>query len=137
MFKRFWVPLSNAVLNTDAREGAARLLGKMLELTLLRGPAFAQPFLTPKGLSAALVDPAIKYLAEHKCSITFGARVRSISFSDSQVENYIVGNEVVTCRKNDHIILALPPNEIAALVPKVTIPTKYHPIVNIHFKPNR
>ncbi len=137
MFKRFWEPLSNAVLNTDAREGSARLLGKMLELTLLRGPAFAQPFLTPKGLSAALVDPAIKYLAEHKCSITFGARVRSISFSDSQVENYIVGNQVVTCRKNDHIILALPPNEIAALVPEVTIPTKYHPIVNIHFKPNR
>ena len=53
------------------------------------------------------------------------------------MENYIVGNEVVTCRENDQIILALPPNEIATLIPEITIPTKYHSIVNIHFKPDQ
>ena len=117
--KRFWEPLSNAVLNTDVKEGAAKLLGRMIELTLLRGYKYTQPFLATEGLSDALIDPAINYLVDSNCDINFGARIKTISTSNTRIENFIVGDLEITCNENDYIILALPPVSYTHL----TLPT--------------
>ena len=134
MFKRFWEPLCNAVLNTDAKEGSAKLMGRMLEHTLLRGPAFVRPFLAPEGLSATLVNPAIDYLVQCGSDIYYGERLKSIYLSETRVESLVVGDVDIACSETDHIVLALPPHEVAALIPELVIPTETRPIVNIHFK---
>ena len=79
IFERFWDPLCAAVLNTDAHEGSAKLIGRMLDMTLLKGPPFSRPFLTPHGLSATLVDPALAYLRQSQVHVEFGARVTSLN----------------------------------------------------------
>ena len=136
MFKRFWEPLCTSVLNTDAKEGSARLIGRMLELTFLRGPAFVRPFLTPEGLSATLVDPAVDYVIQRGGHVRFSERLRSVNVSEARVDKVTVGNEEIKLGKTDHIVLALPPNEVAALIPELIVPTETRPIINVHFRLN-
>lgn len=136
MFKRFWEPLCTAVLNTDANEGSVKLMARMLELTFLRGPKFVRPFLTPDGLSATLVDPAIDYIIQRGGQIRFGERLRSIEVSRTRAESLVVGNQEFELAKTDHILLALPPSEVATLVPELTVPTETKPIINVHFRLN-
>ena len=133
MFERFWDPLCAAVLNTDAQEGSAKLIGRMLELTLLRGPAFARPFLTPKGLSPTLVDPALAYLKERKASTSFGARVRTIGLDGNRAARFQVGDQTINLSDNDHLILCVQPHEAATLLPDIRVPTDMRPILNVHF----
>ncbi len=133
MFERFWDPLCAAVLNTDAQEGSAKLIGRMLELTLLRGPAFARPFLTPKGLSPTLVDPALAYLKERKASTSFGARVRTIGLDGNRAARFQVGDQTISLSDNDHLILCVQPHEAATLLPDIRVPMDMRPILNVHF----
>ena len=136
MYKRFWEPLCNAVLNTETSEGSTKLLPKALELTLFRGRRYSQPFLAPEGLSETFVDPAIDFLVKNECEINFGARIKSIFLSNKRVDHFTVGNRNVKCGENDHIICALPPKEASALLPEITVPTETRPIINLHYRPN-
>ena len=102
----------------------------------MRGPAFVRPFLTPEGLSATLVDPAIDYVIQRGGHVRFGERLRSITVSEARVDNVTVGNEEIKLGKTDHIVLALPPNEVAALIPELIVPTETRPIINVHFRLN-
>jgi len=133
MFERFWDPLCAAVLNTDATEGSAKLIGRMLEMTLLRGPAFARPFLTPLGLSPTLVDPALDHLRKHQADVKFGARLRSLGTESDRVKVLQFGNESIDISNPDHVILCVPPHEAAALLPDLHVPTETRPILNVHF----
>jgi len=54
LFRRFWEPLAAAALNTDAREGAARLLAPVLRETFGRGEAACRPRIAADGLSESL-----------------------------------------------------------------------------------
>ena len=133
IFERFWDPLCAAVLNTDAHEGSAKLIGRMLDMTLLKGPPYARPFLTPHGLSATLVDPALAYLRQGQVHVEFGARVTSLSLRENRATHLDVGHKTIELSPMDHVILCLPPNQIQSLVPQVQVPTLTRPILNVHF----
>ena len=136
MFKRFWDPLCAAVLNTDANEGSAKLIGQMLDMTLLKGPDFARPFLTPNGLSGTLVDPALAYLQQRKVHVALGARVKSIGLAENQATHLVIGNNTIEFSPTDHLILCLPPHQVKSLLPQVQVPTSTRPILNVHFGMN-
>ena len=80
LFERFWKPLAVGALNTPARSGAARLLWSVLRETFARGEAACRPRIAKTGLSAAFVDPALKFLHQRGATVRFGRRLRRISY---------------------------------------------------------
>ena len=85
MFERFWQPLARAVLNTEAPEASAALIGRMLLETFLKGAEASRPYLAPGGLSHALVDPGVAHLQAIGQPPNFGARIKALIFAGNQV----------------------------------------------------
>lgn len=133
MFERFWDPLCTAVLNTDAKDGSAKLISRMLEMTVLKGPAFARPFLAPAGLSAALIEPGLSYLRKGKINLKFRKRLKSIDLDHNRAGKMIFVDNTIALTQKDHIILCLPPHQIRSLLPIIEVPTDTRPILNVHF----
>ncbi len=134
IFERFWEPLCAAVLNTAAEEGSARLIGQMLERTMLRGPMFARPFFMPEGLSASLVDPALAYIQKRQGEVSFGSRITALHLKEDRVAGFEADGQETELMENEAVILALPPREVSLLVPEQVVPTEFRPIVNVHFR---
>ena len=63
LYQRLVQPLLLAALNVDPPEGSAGLAGAVVRETLLAGGAACRPLVARDGLSAVLVEPAIKLLA--------------------------------------------------------------------------
>jgi squalene-associated FAD-dependent desaturase len=136
IFDRLWQPLSQAVLNTDAKEAAAAPIWAMLSSTLLKGRKASRPMLPKVSLSASLVDPAINFLSVSNGSPQFSMRLRSIEMNESYVKSIIFNEQRLALNPQDKVILALPPHEISTLLPNITIPTETRSIVNVHFRIN-
>jgi len=134
IFDRLWQPLSQAVLNTNAHEGSAALIWKMLSNTLLKGSNSSLPLLTKTHLSSALIEPAITYLKANGSIPEYGMRLRSLKINGSKISAIQFNNHNITLNNEDAIILALPPNEISALLPNITVPTKTNAILNVHYR---
>ena len=63
LYQRLVQPLLLAALNVDPPEGSAGLAGAIVRETLLAGGQACRPLIARDGLSAVLVEPAIKLLA--------------------------------------------------------------------------
>ena len=57
-------PLLLAALNVDPPEGSAGLAGAIVRETLLAGGQACRPLIARDGLSAVLIEPAIKLLQD-------------------------------------------------------------------------
>ena len=134
IYERFWQPLCRAVLNTDASQGSAALIWTMLSQTLLKGREASRPLLAKDGLSTALVDPAVDYLTAHEAAPQYSTRLKAIDSSGDRVHSITLDDREITLGPEDQLILALPPHEISTLLPKITLPTETHAIVNIHYR---
>jgi len=134
IYERFWRPLCRAVLNTDASQGSAALIWTMLSQTLLKGREASRPMLAKDGLSTALVDPAVDYLAGHEAAPQYSTRLTAIECSDERVEFITINDQEIELGPEDQLILALPPHDISTLLPEITVPTETHAIVNIHYR---
>ena len=134
LYERFWQPLCRAVLNTDASEGSARLLWRMIGDTFLRGEKACRPFFFGKGLSAALVDPVLKTLADKGAAIRFHARLRAIVFDDDRASALAFAGDTVDVGADGAVVLAVPPDVCAALVPECSTPIRSNPILNAHYR---
>ncbi|CAN0492100.1 unnamed protein product, partial [Discosporangium mesarthrocarpum] len=62
LYETLWQPLCRAALNTDASEASAQLLWMVVRETFMKGEEACRPWFFHKGLSAALVNPAVKFL---------------------------------------------------------------------------
>ena len=134
IFERFWQPLCRAVLNTDASEGSAATIWTMLSQTLLQGRKASCPMLAKDGLSAALVDPAVNYLTTYNAAPQYSTRLRAIDSSGDRVGSITLNDQKIELDPQDQLILALPPYELSALLPDITVPTGTRAIVNVHFR---
>lgn len=137
LYERFWQPLSRAVLNTDASEGSALLLWSALRAGFLRGERASRPFFFPDGLSAALVDPALRRLAEHGAVLRFHARLRSIALDGGRATALGFADGSVAVADDEAVVLAVPPDACAALLPDIPTPQRSNPILNAHFRTDR
>jgi hydroxysqualene dehydroxylase len=133
-YDRFLQPLMLAALNTDPKEGAASLAGRIIAESVLRGGRACRPLIAHDGLGHALVEPALAFLEARGVPVRFGRRLRTLSLNGGQVDALDFGDEIVQLALGDAVILAVPPMVASAVVPRLETPTAFRAIVNAHFR---
>jgi hydroxysqualene dehydroxylase len=134
VFRRLWEPLAVAALNTSAEQGSARLFWRILAETLGRGGAACRPLVPRDGLSESFVEPALIRLRALGVEIVFGARLRALSFDTDRVSELVFDTGSIRLGHSEVVILAVPAAVATRLVPSLTVPDAYSPIVNAHFR---
>jgi squalene-associated FAD-dependent desaturase len=134
LYQRLVQPLLLAALNVDPPEGSAGLAGAVVRETLLAGGQACRPLIAREGLSAVLVEPAIKLLQDKGASIRFGHELREFGMAAGRVGELKFGDDSVAIRPEDAVVMAVPPRPAAALLPGLKTPTKFRAIVNAHFR---
>jgi hydroxysqualene dehydroxylase len=134
LYQRLVQPLLLAALNVDPPEGSAGLAGAVVRETLLAGGMACRPLIAREGLSAVLVEPAIKLLQARGADIQFGHELRAFGMSANNVGELKFGDDTVAVEPGDAVVLAVPPRPAAALLPGLKTPTKFRAIVNAHFR---
>ena len=134
LYHRLVQPLLLAALNVDPPEGSAGLAGAVVRETLLAGGQACRPLIARDGLSAVLVEPAIKLLQDKGASVQFGHELREFGMSSGRVGELKFGGDSVALGPDDVVIMAVPPRAAASLLPGLKTPTKFRAIVNAHFR---
>jgi squalene-associated FAD-dependent desaturase len=134
LYQRLVQPLLLAALNVDPPEGSAGLAGAIVRETLLAGGRACRPLIAREGLSAVLVEPAIKLLQEKGASVRFGHELRSFGMTRGNINELRFGDDAVALGAGDAVVLAVPPRPAASLLPGLTTPSKFRAIVNAHFR---
>lgn len=135
MFRRFWDPLSVAVLNTTTDEAAARLLWPVLAETFGRGGKFCRPMVARHGLSESFVDPAVAWLTERGAGPRFGRRLRGVAGANGRLSGLDFGRDGrLELGADDAVVLAIPPSGVKDLMPSIPTPPDSRAIVNTHFR---
>ena len=134
LYRRLVQPLLLAALNVDPPQGSAGLAGAVVRETLLAGGQACRPLIARDGLSAVLIEPAIRLLQDRGASIQFARELREFSVSANRITELRFGDGAVTVGPDEAVVLAVPPRPAAALVPGLKAPTKFRAIVNAHFR---
>ena len=134
LYHRLVQPLLLAALNVDPPEGSAGLAGAVVRETLLAGGQACRPLVAREGLSAVLVEPAIRLLQAKGASIQFGHELREFGLSAGRVNALKFGDDSVAVGPGDAVVMAVPPRAAASLLPGLKTPTKFRAIVNAHFR---
>jgi squalene-associated FAD-dependent desaturase len=134
LYQRLVQPLLLAALNVDPPEGSAGLAGAVVRETLLAGGQACRPLIAREGLSAVLVEPAIKLLQGRGADIRFGHELREFGTSSDLVGELKFGEETISLAPSDAVVLAVPPRPAASLLPGLKTPSKFRAIVNAHFR---
>jgi hydroxysqualene dehydroxylase len=134
LYQRLVQPLLLAALNVDPPEGSAGLAGAVVRETLLAGGQACRPLIARDGLSAVLVEPAVKLLRDNGAAVHFGHELREFGMSDGHVGELKFGADTITLAPDDVVVLAVPPRPAVALLPGLTAPNKFRAIVNAHFR---
>jgi squalene-associated FAD-dependent desaturase len=138
LYEKLWAPLAIAALNIDPGQGSARLMAAVMAGSFLRGGAACRPHVAgPDGLSAAFVDPALDWIRSHGGAIRLHHRLRRLIITDSHAAALDFGTATVTLARGDSLILALPPAQLAALLPGQPVPEGSTAILNLHFRLDR
>src|SRR6202163_1037439 len=134
LYQRLVQPLLLAALNVDPPEGSAGLAGAVVRETLLAGGQGWRALIARDGLSAVLVEPAIKLLQDKGANIQFGHELREFGMSANSVGELKFGGDTVAIEPADAVVMAVPPRPAASLLPGLKTPSKYRAIVNAHFR---
>jgi squalene-associated FAD-dependent desaturase len=134
LYQRLVQPLLLAALNVDPPEGSAGLAGAVVRETLLSGGQACRPLIAREGLSAVLVEPAIKLLREKGAGIQFGHELREFGLSAGRVSELRFGDDTLAVAPDGAVVVAVPPRPASALLPGLKTPTKFRAIVNAHFR---
>jgi hydroxysqualene dehydroxylase len=134
LYERLVQPLLLAALNVDPPEGSAGLAGAVVRETLLAGGQACRPLIAREGLSAVLVEPAVKLLQERGAEVRFGRELRAFGTAGGRVHELNFGDEAISLGPSDAIVLAVPPRPATSLLPGLKAPTKFRAIVNAHFR---
>jgi len=134
LYQRLVQPLLLAALNVDPPEGSAGLAGAVIRETLLAGGQACRPLIAREGLSAVLVEPAIRLLQNRGADVRFGHELRELGRAADHVRELNFGEESVSLAASDAVVLAVPPRPAASLLPGLKTPTKFRAIVNAHFR---
>jgi hydroxysqualene dehydroxylase len=134
LYQRFLRPVLLAALNTEPEIASARLAAAVLAETVLRGGAACRPLVAAHGLSAAFIDPAVKWLAAREAILRLGHRLRRITFANGRAIALDFGEEVISLTSSDLVILAVPAPVAKSLLPDLTVPESFRAILNVHYR---
>ena len=122
------------VLNTPADVAVARLLMPVIRETLAKGADASRPLIAKNGLSDTFVDPALKWLERRGAEVRFNARIDGIVRDDRMVTALANDSGTEQLGRDDGVVLAVPPWAAAPLIDGISMPDRFAPIVNVHFK---
>lgn len=134
LYETLWQPLCRAALNTDASEASARLLWMVVRETFMKGDEACRPWFFHKGLSAALVNPAIKFLRDNDADVRFKARLRGLRWADHKITSLYFPEGMLRVEPEDAVVLAVPPEICNDIWPEAGAPTDSRTIVNAHYR---
>jgi hydroxysqualene dehydroxylase len=134
LYRRFWEPFAVAVLNTAPEMAAARLLVPVIRETLAKGADASRPLIARRGLSDTFVDPALDALARRGAEIRLGCRVVGLECDADRLTGIALSRGHERLAPGDAAVLATPPWTAAELLPGLTVPDAFAPIVNVHFR---
>ena len=134
LFETLWQPMCCAALNTDAREASARLMWRVVAMTLMKGEAACRPMIFSAGLSATLVDPALKTIERHDGIVRLQSRLRGIRWQNGRAVALHFPEGLMRLEVDDALVLAVPPDIAAEIWPGIEPPTEHRPIVNVHYR---
>jgi squalene-associated FAD-dependent desaturase len=135
MWRAFWEPITLAVINAPPERADAALLARVLRETFVRGAAASRPILTRRGLSDALVAPAVGTLGARGVDLRWRRPLRALETKADRVVRLVfdrAGEEVLG--PDDAVVLAVPPAALAAILPGVPVPPAGLAIANAHFR---
>ena len=134
LYERLLGPLLLAALNTEPPESSASLAAAVIRETLAAGGRSYRPLFARDGLSAAFVEPALRFIEANGGKVVFGERLRALTFEADRVSGLDFGDLPVPLRPGNAVVLAVPPMIAASLVPELTVPSEFRAIVNAHFR---
>ena len=134
LYERLLEPFLMSALNISPPEGSAALAAGVIRETLAAGGREYHPMIARDGLSAAFVDPAIRFVEAKGGAIAYGRRLRGLNFDGKRVASLDFGEDVVAVGADEGVVLAVPPQAAGTLVPDLSMPTKFRAIVNAHYK---
>ena len=134
LYERLWEPLLLAALNTDPPESSAALAGAIIRETLAKGGAACRPLIAAEGLAAAFVDPTLRWLEAHGAQMRLDRPLRALDQVGNRATNLHFADETVALGTADDVVIAVPANAAASLLPGLSTPKSFRSIVNAHFK---
>ena len=134
LYRRLIEPFLTSALNIDAPEGSAALAAAVIRETLAAGGRNYHPMIARDGLSAAFVDPAVRYVESRGGSVAFGRRLRRLAFESDRATGLDFGEETIAVAPNDGVVVAVPPQAAGEFVPGLSTPTQFRAIVNAHYR---
>jgi hydroxysqualene dehydroxylase len=134
LYRRFWEPFAVAVLNTAPDQAAARLLVPVIRETLARGADSSIPLIARRGLSDTFIEPALDALARRGAEIRLGSRIVGLERDADRLTGIALSRGFERLAPGDAAVLAAPPWTAAELLPGLTVPDAFAPIVNVHFR---
>ena len=133
-YERLIKPFLLAALNTEPREGSAKLAAALILETLAAGGRNYRPLVARDGLSRAFVEPALRFIQANGGKVHFGSRLRGLTFDALRVAGLDFGEAPMRLQASDALVLAVPPVVASALVDGLKVPTEFRAIVNGHFR---
>ncbi len=127
-------PFFLAALNTAPATASAALAGAIVRETLAAGGAAYRPRIAHPSLAAAFIDPAIAWLELKRARVVLRRRPRALTFDGNRIAGLDFGDGSEPLHAGDKVILAVPPWTAAELLPGLTVPDRFHAIVNGHFR---
>src|SRR5882762_7643011 len=88
----------------------------------MAGGQACRPLIARDGLSAVLVEPAIKLLRDKGANIQFGHELREFGMSANSVGELKFGDDTVAIEPADAVVMAVPPRPAASLLPGLKTP---------------
>jgi hypothetical protein len=131
LYRALIEPLTVAALNTPGHEASSARLGVVLRR--LGRPGAGAVLVAREGLGPDLIAPALRALEQAGVTTRFGARLRAMTEAEGRIIALHFGDESIALEARDAIVLALPPWEVARLIPKLRVPERHAPILNLHF----
>jgi len=135
LFARLWQPFVEGVMNAKAEDACASLLSHVVRETFGKGGKACRPIIAKTTLAQALVDPALRFLEAAGVEIRFGARLKKLTQGEQIVQQLHFATEEPLCLgPEDQVILAVPPQAAAQLLPGLVVPEGQRTITNVHFR---
>jgi len=127
-------PFLLAALNTEPGESSSALARAVLRDTIALGGIACRPYLAPRGLSAAFVEPALAYLSDRGGNIRFGNQLHRFVVNAGVVTGLDFGDKTISVGPDDAVVLAVPPYVASSIIPQLQVPDEFRAIVNAHFR---
>lgn len=134
IYERLWLPLAVSALNTELDGASAVPLMQVLRETFGRGGAACRPLAPSEGLSESLVDPALARLGALGGQTRLGSRLRALEIEGDRIGRLIFDQGEEALDNGDAAVIAVPASIAGRIVPSLSAPDEFRPIVNAHFR---